>query len=150
MLRLQSCAGFALALIACGPRPGQSGSETGPQSEPVCLEPVAEGCALHQVPLLRLLAEPERWRGRRVAVEGYLHLEAGGGTLYPSAEDYQGRRLRRALLTASSQPEVLGPACKCNDQEVVLVGMYDPSDKGRGGAWGGSVKDVEQVEPKKE
>lgn len=146
MLRLQSCIAFTLALIACGSRSGQTGSETGPEA--VCLEPVAEGCALHQVPLLRLLAEPERWRGRRVAVEGYLHLGPAGAALYPSAEDYQRRRLRRALLAASSNPEVLGPACKCDDQEVVLVGMYDPSEKGRGGAWGGAVKDVEQVEPR--
>jgi hypothetical protein len=103
---------------------------------------------LHQVPLLELLTQPGRWRGRRVAVEGYLHLGPQGGALYLSAEDYRRRNRRRALLTTSAQREVLGSACECNDQDVLLIGMYDPSDTGHKGAWGGAVKDIEQVTPR--
>ena len=149
ILRLQSHVAFTLALIACATRAEQTSAEAEQQSEAVCVEPVAEGCALLQVSFTELLAKPEQWRGRRVAVEGYLHLEPEGGALYQSAEDYQRRRRGRALLTTSALQEVLGPACECNDQEVVLVGMYDPSDKGPGSAWGGAVKDIEQVEPRK-
>jgi hypothetical protein len=150
MLRSWPHAVFTLFLIACGPRPGASGDETAPDSEAVCVEPVAEGCALHRVSLVELLAKPSRWQGRRVAIEGYLHLEREGGGLYPSAEDYQRRNRRRALLTASFMRDVPGPQCKCNDQDVVLVGIYDASDKGQEGAWGGAVKDIEQVQLKQE
>jgi hypothetical protein len=146
-LRHQAHVAFTLLLIACGARSGPTSAGAGPQSEAVCLEPVAEGCELHQVPLLELLAQPERWRGRRVAVEGYLHLEPEGSALYLSAEDYQRRNFRRALLATSSLRDVLGPTCKCNDQDVLLIGMYDPSDRGHTGAWGGAVKDIEQVTP---
>jgi hypothetical protein len=135
-------------LIACGARSGEMSAGPEPQSEAVCLEPVAEGCALHRVPLRELLAQPARWRGRRVAVEGYLHLEHEGGALYPSAEDYQRRNLRMALLTTHFLRDVLGPTCKCNDQDVVVIGMYDPSDKGHEGVWGGAVKDIEEVQPR--
>jgi hypothetical protein len=148
ILRHQAHAAFTLLLIACGARSGPTSAGAGPQSEAVCLEPVAEGCELHQVPLLELLAQPERWRGRRVAVEGYLHLEPEGSALYLSAEDYQRRNFRRALLTTSTLRDVLGPACRCNDQEVLLIGMYDPSDRGHTGAWGGAVKDIEHVTPR--
>ena len=116
----------------------------------MCLEPVAEGCALHRVSLLELLAQPSRWHGRRVAVEGYLHIEHEGSGLYPSAEEYQRRNLRGALFTTSFLRDVPGPSCECNDQDVVLVGIYDASDRGHEGAWGGAVKDIEQVQPRQD
>ena len=116
----------------------------------MCVEPTAEGCALHRVPLRELLAEPDRWRGRRVAVEGYIHVEHEGSGLYSSAEDYQQRSLRRALFATSFLRDALGPTCNCNDQDVVVVGIYDPADKGHEGAWGGSLKDIEQVQPQQE
>jgi hypothetical protein len=116
----------------------------------VCVEPTAEECALHRVPLRELLAQPGRWRGRRVAVEGYLHLEQEGSGLYPSPEDYQRRNLRLALFAASFQRDALKPTCACNDQDVVIIGIYDPSDRGDKGAWGGALKDIEQVQPRQE
>lgn len=148
MLRLQPHAALVLLLIACGARSGETSAGREPRSEAVCLEPVAEGCALHRVSLRELVARPDRWRGRRVAVEGYLHLESEGGALYPTAEDYQRRNRRLALFTTSFLRDALGPTCRCNDQEVVVIGMYDPSDKGHEGAWGGAVKDIEQVQPR--
>ena len=101
-------------------------------------------------PYAELLAQPGRWRGRRVAVEGYLHLEHQGSGLHPSAEDYQRRNLRMALFATGFQRDALGPTCACNDQDVVVVGIYDPSDKGYKGAWGGALKDIEQVRPRQE
>jgi hypothetical protein len=147
MLPLRPHATLALLLIACGPRSGATSADPAQKSDAVCLEPVAEGCSLHRVPLPELLAQPSRWQGRRVAVEGYLHLETKGGALYPSAEEYQRGDRRRALFT-SFMREVHGPSCKCNDQDVVLVGSYDAADKGPEGAWGGAVKDIEQVQPR--
>jgi hypothetical protein len=135
-------------LIACATRSDETTTEPEPQSKAECLEPVAEGCALHRVPLRELLAQPSQWRGRRVAVEGYLHLEQASGALYPSAEDYRRQNRRMALLTANFLRDVLGPKCKCNDQDVVITGMYDPSDKGGEAVWGGAVKDIEAVQPK--
>jgi hypothetical protein len=85
-----------------------------------------------------------------VAVEGYLHLEDRGSGLYPSAKDYQRRNRRLALFATSFLKDVPGPKCQCNDQDVVIVGMYDPSDKGDEGAWGGALKDIEQVQPRQE
>lgn len=147
-LRLQPRAAFALLLVACATRSGDTSAESEPPSKAECLEPVAEGCALHRVPLGELLAQPSQWRGRRVAVEGYLHLEQDGGALYPSAEDYRRRNRRTALLAANFLRDVRGPECKCNDRDVVITGMYDPSDKGGEAVWGGAVKDIEAVQPK--
>ena len=148
ILRLRPHAAFTLLVMACGARSGETNAGPEPRSEAECLEPVAEGCALHRVPMPELLDQPARWRGRRVAVGGYLHLEAEGSALYPSAEDYQRRNRRMALVTTNFLRDVLGPMCKCNDQDVVVIGMYDPSDKGRGGVWGGAVKDIEEVQPR--
>lgn len=114
------------------------------------MEPTAEECALHRVPLRELLAQPDRWRGRRVAVEGYLHHEQEGTGLYPSAEDYRRRNPGIALDVTSVRRDALAPVCQCNDQDVVVVGIYDPSDKGAGGVWGGALKDIEQVQPRQE
>jgi hypothetical protein len=149
-VRLQPLAVLTLLLIACATRSDETSTGPGPQSKAECLEPVAAGCALHRVPLQELLAQPARWRGRRVAVEGYLHLEQESGALYSSAEDYQRRNRRMALLTANFRRDVPGPKCECNDQDVVVTGMYDPSDKGGEGAWGGAVKDIEAVQPKQD
>jgi hypothetical protein len=149
-MRFQLHATLALLLIACRARSGETNLEPEPESEAVCVEPTVEECALHRVPLRELLAQPERWRGRRVAVEGYLHVEHEGSGLYPSAEDYQRRNLRMALLATTFLRNAPGPTCTCNDQDVVVVGMYDPSDKGHEGAWGGALKDIEQVQPRQE
>jgi hypothetical protein len=136
--------------MACGARSDETSREPEPKSEAVCVEPTAEECSLHRVPIRELLALPARWRGRRVAVEGYLHIEGQKGGLYPTADDHQRRDLRTALLAATLPPDALGPSCKCNDQEVVVVGTYDPSDKGRYGGWGGALKDIEQVQLRQE
>jgi hypothetical protein len=149
-VRLQVHSALAVLLIACSARSDETDLEPEDKSEAVCVEPTAEECALHRVPIGELLAQPARWRSHRVAVEGYLHLEAEGSGLYPSAEDYQRRNLRRALFAASFLQDSLGPTCKCNDQDVVVVGIYDPSDKGHKGAWGGALKDIEQVQPREE
>ena len=100
-MRFRLHATLALLLIACRARSGETNLEPEPESEAVCVEPTVEECALHRVPLRELLAQPERWRGRRVAVEGYLHVEHEGSGLYPSAEDYQRRNLRMALLAST-------------------------------------------------
>jgi hypothetical protein len=150
ILRFQHHATLAALLIACGGRSGETSLESEPESEAVCVEPTAEECALHRVPLRELLAQPDRWRGRRVAVEGYLHHEQEGTGLYPSAEDYRRRNPRIALDVTSVRRDALAPVCQCNDQDVVVVGIYDPSDKGAGGVWGGALKDIEQVQPRQE
>src|SRR5688500_689671 len=55
--RLQPHAALALLLIACATRSDEANTEPN-QSKAECLEPVAEGCALHRVPLGELLALP--------------------------------------------------------------------------------------------
>jgi hypothetical protein len=136
--------------MACGARSGETDVSAGQPAEVVCLEPNAEGCALHRVPVGELVVRPEKWRGRRVAVEGYLHLESDHGELYASEEDFQRRNRRAALLTTNFLEGVLGPTCDCTERDVVVVGMYDPSDKGRSGRWGGAVKDIEKVQAQPE
>jgi hypothetical protein len=148
--RFRLHATLAVLLIACGTRSGETSVDPESKSKAVCVEPTAEECTLFRVPLRELLAQPDRWRGRRVAVEGYFHLEPEGNGLYESAADYRRRNLRRALFATSFLRDSPGPMCKCNDQDVVVVGMYDPSDKGQEGAWGGALKDIEQVQPRQE
>jgi hypothetical protein len=145
-LRILLHAAATLLLVACGARSGGTAAGAKPSPDGTCLEPNAEGCSLNRVPIEELVAQPDKWRGRRVAVEGYLHLEPDHGELYPSEDDYRHRNRRAALLTTNFLRGVLGPTCDCTEKDVVIVGMYDPSDKGSSGRWGGAVKDIEKVQ----
>lgn len=150
LLRFPVFAPCLLLLLACGTRAGETNGEAAPRSGAVCVEPTAEQCSLFRVPLRELLDQPTRWRGRRVAVEGYLHLQRTGSGLWPSKKDYEERNFGAALFARTFQRNVVGPTCKCNDQMVVVVAMYDPSDKGPQTAWGGTLNDIEQVQPRLE
>lgn len=93
------------------------------------------------VSLVQLIANPHRYDGIHVAVEGYAHLESESSGLYLSRTDYMESLLKNGLwieITGDS-PDV----AKCNDRYVLIEGTFVATDLGHFGLWSGSVKDVE-------
>jgi hypothetical protein len=97
--------------------------------------------SVEQVSLLQLIVTPERYDGKTVLVEGFLHLEFEGNVLCLSENDYIHRLSKNGLWVRRNSMinENLG---KLNSRYVVIKGTFDAGNKGHMSMNSGSLKDI--------
>lgn len=110
------------------------------------------GCAgvkgeYESVPLVRLLATPERYEGRKVRVEGFLSLEFEDTGLFPDQETWSAGLRSSSLMV--DVPAWASPAImKSVTRHYACVSGTFVAGNGPGyGYEGGSLIDVRQIEP---
>ncbi|MDN5287015.1 MAG: hypothetical protein JWR38_3289 [Mucilaginibacter sp.] len=127
--------------IACNQQPKNSIHTTLPKGDSVVLYQDPE------VSLISLIANPDRYKGKKIRVIGYLHLEFEGNGLYLHKEDYD-RAISKNSIWVSvgpKHPEV-SSLKQYSDHYVIIEGTYDSHMNGHMAMNSGSIKDVTRLD----
>jgi hypothetical protein len=116
----------------------------------LCLEGGRRGAwkELCSVSFYRLIAVPERYHGRPVAVSGYLIRVFGNALLFPSESSYHASALSEALEIMDAEiPKSVRGHLDEGVAGVLVVGIFDARYVGKG-AWPllGAIKQTYNVE----
>lgn len=97
-------------------------------------------CPQYETTILQLIARPELFDGKRVSVQGFVHLEFEGRGIYISRQDHSDGLTRNGLWVGGFRE---GARVRdCQDRIVVLVGTFHAQEYGHMGLWSGSIEDV--------
>jgi hypothetical protein len=106
-------------------------------------EPQVAG--VEHISLLQLIVTPERYDGKRVAVEGFLHLEFEGNAIYLNQNDYA-HAITKNSIWVQRNPVVNGKYQQVNSHYVIIVGTFDAKNKGHMSMCSGSLRDITAVD----
>jgi hypothetical protein len=96
------------------------------------------------VPLARLLANPKEYDGKPVQIAGFLALSFENAGLYMHREDAaHGVPLTGVWLKLDSKEYDEYESYK--DRYVVVTGVFDASESGHMGLFGGGLKEVGRI-----
>lgn len=90
-------------------------------------------------PLVALLANPERFDGKLVAVEGFLNLEFEGDAIYQSRSDFDAMLLGNAIWVDGPKFEEPAARRSLNGRYVNLTGRFDADMHGHFGMFAGGL-----------
>lgn len=97
------------------------------------------------VSLIRLIAAPQEYAGKRVAITGFLHIEFEGDGIYLHRDDYEHSQSKNGLWVAVS-----GESAKqlraATDRYVLLEGTFNPDLHGHLGLWSGTIAQITRVQ----
>jgi hypothetical protein len=101
------------------------------------------------VSIVRLLANPENYTGRRVSVIGYYHHELESSALYLSEDDARFRVRQNAIFLGSEAPSPT-KIVATNDLFVLVEGTFSwgPSGKGHMNLYPGIINEITLVVPR--
>jgi hypothetical protein len=103
-------------------------------------------CVLYDVSIIELVARPEKFHGKSVAVHGFLNLEFEGNGLYLHEEDFKHSLYRNGLWM--NVPRGWVDATKCKNQSYVLIhGVFNAMNTGHMGLWSGALESVVECIP---
>jgi hypothetical protein len=98
------------------------------------------------VSLINVIATPEKYKGRKIRVIGYLNLEFEGNGIYLHKDDYENGIAKNGLWVEMSRDSIQLPQIKkCIENYVLIEGTFDLS-KGHMGAFSGSIKNITRLE----
>jgi hypothetical protein len=120
---------LVLRFICCGRRQGATKSSR--QALPVSM--------------IRLLANPEKYHGKRVIVEGYMRLEFEGDAIYFHEEDYK-KGLSSNSFWLDVSVEQLKKYRRINNQYVFIEGVFDAKHFGHMGMFSGEIKRISRIQ----
>ncbi|MDF2380364.1 hypothetical protein JMG10_02715 [Nostoc ellipsosporum NOK] len=99
------------------------------------------------VSLIKLLANPEKYHGKRIQVIGYLHLEFEGDAIYLHQEDYTTAIMENAIwVNLSDKQRNNAIAQKSPDHYVILIGTFNAYQKGHLSMFGGSFDHITRLD----
>ena len=105
---------------------------------------VATAAGPEQVSMLQLIANPEAFDGKSVAVIGYLQLEFEGNVLYVHAEDYQHRILKNGLWVQWNR-QLDESIKKLNFRYVLIAGTFNAKNRGHRSLNAGALEQITRI-----
>ncbi len=100
------------------------------------------------VSLIRLIATPEAFDGKRVRAHGFVRVEHEGTSVYLHREDYKHSLTKNGLwLQASDAAAPASREAAVNDRYALIEGRFSAKDTGHRGMWSGAIKDITRMEP---
>jgi len=94
------------------------------------------------VGMVQLLANPEKFHGKFIRVEGFLRLEFEGDALYLHKEDYANGLTKNAVWVDMPQDT---QHTKLNMHYVLIEGVFDAKDLGHMGLFSGSIGKISRA-----
>ena len=99
------------------------------------------------IPLIRLISNPEKYQGKTIQIKGYLNLEFEGNAIYFHQEDYV-RSLTENSLWVEFSKDIID---KKNINEfskkyVIIVGTFQMNSRGHMGIFGGTMKNITRLD----
>ena len=131
---------LTISLNACGQKKKDSVDET--EMKPYQLLDIQEN-----VSLVKLIANPEKYNGKRIQVIGYLHLEFEGNAIYLHEEDFKRRISANSFwVEFSSKLTKKRDLNKFNDKYVIIIGTFNVNEKGHMRMFGGILDDIVRLD----
>ena len=96
------------------------------------------------VSIVELLGGPERFRGQRVRLIGFVSLEFEGKAVYLHEEDYVRAIMRNALWLEVAGN---GPAALAKPGYAIIEGRYEPDSHGHMSMFSGALTQVTRMSP---
>lgn len=129
---------FAITQIGAAPAPADSA--------PAPRAPViAPGEEPLFVPLVAVIANPERYDGKLVTVEGFLNLEFEGNAIYLSRSDFEASLTGNSVWVEGPKPEESAARRALRGHYVFLTGRYNATMNGHMGLHTGTFEDVSSI-----
>ena len=131
---------LTISLNACGQKKKDSVDET--EMKPYQLLDIQEN-----VSLVKLIANPEKYNGKRIQVIGYLHLEFEGNAIYLHEEDFKRRISANSFwVEFSSKLTKKRDLNKFSDKYVIIIGTFNVNEKGHMRMFGGTLDDIVRLD----
>ena len=131
---------LTISLNACGQKKKDSVDET--EMKPYQLLDIQEN-----VSLVKLIANPEKYNGKRIQVIGYLHLEFEGNAIYLHEEDFKRRISANSFwVEFSSKLTKKRDLNKFNDKYVIIIGTFNVNEKGHMRMFGETLDDIVRLD----
>lgn len=106
-------------------------------------------CALYDVSIVELIANPDWYHGKRVRVVGYVRFEFEGNAIYLSKESYDASLVKNALwldppvnFWDSRKKREWGP------RYAIVEGRFDATRLGHMSAYSGSITETTRFVPR--
>jgi hypothetical protein len=100
---------------------------------------------VQEVSIKKLLANPERYNGKRVIIRGFLNLAFENDALYQYEEDYKHGIIKTALWV-NLNTKIAARALQCNKNYVVVEAVFDGGETGHMDLFRGGLKDLTRIE----
>jgi hypothetical protein len=94
-----------------------------------------------KTPMISIIANPERYDGKRLRMIGYLHLEFEGDMLCPTLEIY-GARDAASCIWIEATPQMQ----RLSDHYIIVEGRFSSSDRGHMGMFSGALQNVTRAD----
>jgi hypothetical protein len=104
-----------------------------------CAGPGPTGNYFCTVSMIQLIASPDLYDGRRVTVDGYVHLDFENNGVYLHKEDSLNGLSRNGLWM---DVEKDFDSSKCQDSYALVEGTFMAGLGGHGGLWSGTIRDI--------
>ena len=117
----------------------------------------AQQAALVEVSMVALLANPEKYNGKKVRVTGFLHVQFEDNAIYLHKDDADYLIGENALWVAYAKEPNLQPICKdkfsasgakqrfFDGRYVLIEGRFNMKNHGHLGAFSGAIEDVSRI-----
>ena len=130
-----ACLALLGVLCACN-----SGARSRPEPAPDCdARAVTGGGLICDVSLIRLIADPGSYDGKRVRLAGFMHLDFEANGLYVHKEDKDRHLYKNGLWVSVGK---IVESAECQDAYVLIEGTFHARDRGHMSLWSGSVSDI--------
>jgi hypothetical protein len=117
----------------------------------------SKGLHHHQVSLISIIANPERYDGFYVQVTGYLHLRSEDFGLYLSKTDGDylngknavwvsfAQNVRKVPIVLLGQKDTSNSIQYFDGKYVTMTGVFDKSHMGHMGTYSGTLRDIDSI-----
>jgi hypothetical protein len=116
----------------------QIGAAIPASSGPNTFEPVS---------MIAIIANPERFDGKRVRVDGFLILEFEGNALYLDKDAHEGGLTKNAVWIDAPAWADTRAQKRLTGRYAHVEGTFNPRHHGHLGLWSGALEDVHLIQP---
>jgi hypothetical protein len=128
---------FLFLVIVCPPASGQMAGY---------LSKTANPASADNVSIVQLIANPERYDGKRIQLIGFVRIEFEGTAVYLHREDYERGIEKNALWINIPTGMSKAQSDAVNGQYVICLGTFDAAHHGHMGLFSGEIKSVERIQ----
>lgn len=98
------------------------------------------------VPLIRLIAVPEKYNGVLVRTIGFVRLEFEGNVMFPHRDDYEHSLVGNGVWININENNLKQEGSTYVMKYCLIVGTFDMNDHGHMGLWSGSLNNIKRFE----
>ena len=133
-----------IVLAACRQENGTSSDSLTTAKEPSSTQAtMVDESPVTTTSLVKLIATPDKFDGRRIIVMGFMNVEFEGNAVYLHKDDFENNLFSNGLwidLTEQQKREI--DSLNLNKNYVLLEGTFNASGNGHFGLWSGEINEI--------